>query len=88
VDAAAVPQHSHGPAQTRAQMLQVRDGVLGMGILILGQQVEVQIQTAADRADGDTADRRDTIASIPSVHDGSLAARRPSAADAGRQHEA
>src|SRR5579872_3575468 len=74
--------------QLLLELTQEVHGVLRLGIGVVGQQREVEIQTSPLRTDGDATDRRESVATIPTRQQRRFSLRSPGAPYGRRQHEA
>src|SRR5882724_9833154 len=85
VNRGAIPYHDDVTAQMTQQIPQkVVDLVLRD---VLRVHTEIQTESAAIRADRQTADHRDPVATVVVTVDGCLTHWRPSASDRGNHHE-
>ena len=85
MDVAAIPDDRERSRQVSAQVLEKSHGVFGMGIFVVGQEREVQVQFFARGTHRDGADGRDAISPIPGFLDGCLATGRKGAPHRGGQ---
>lgn len=84
---AAIPDQRHRFTQMEPEILKKSNRVLGMYVLIVGQEIKVESETLAYRADSDRADGGDPIPPIPVSDDRRMPAGRVRSTHRGREHE-
>ena len=82
-----VPDDRHRPAELPVEQPQELDNVLGVNVLVVRQEVEVQPEASPLRTYRDGADRRDSVSPIPAIVDRCLPSGRESSSNCRSEHK-
>ena len=88
VNPAAIPDDRKRSSQLSPQHVQKTNHIFGEDVFVVGQEVEVEPESAPVRADRDRADGRNPVASIPAIMNRRPPARGKGATNRGREHKA